>query len=115
MRNERIGLGREPVIQGDPHVYLSAERTLLSWVRTGLAMMGFGFVVARFGHGSLMAGASLVLLGMLVNIHAAAAHSVFTARFERGGAAPRRSRFGIVMASTLAAIGFAMAVYLMTH
>ncbi|QRK12151.1 DUF202 domain-containing protein [Archangium violaceum] len=27
----------------------AAERTLLAWVRTGLAMMGFGFVVARFG------------------------------------------------------------------
>jgi len=34
---------------GDPRVYFAAERTLLAWVRTGLAMMGFGFVVARFG------------------------------------------------------------------
>ena len=33
----------------DPRVYFAAERTLLAWVRTGLAMMGFGFVVARFG------------------------------------------------------------------
>lgn len=29
--------------------YLASERTLLAWVRTGLALMGFGFVVARFG------------------------------------------------------------------
>jgi uncharacterized membrane protein YidH (DUF202 family) len=28
---------------------LAAERTLLAWIRTGLALMGFGFVVARFG------------------------------------------------------------------
>jgi len=27
---------------------LAAERTLLAWVRTGLALMGFGFVMARF-------------------------------------------------------------------
>jgi len=28
---------------------LAAERTFLAWIRTGLALMGFGFVVARFG------------------------------------------------------------------
>jgi putative membrane protein len=33
----------------DPRVYFAAERTLLAWIRTGLALMGFGFVVARFG------------------------------------------------------------------
>ncbi|HUO34567.1 MAG TPA: DUF202 domain-containing protein, partial [Candidatus Acidoferrum sp.] len=29
--------------------YLALERTFLAWIRTGLALMGFGFVVARFG------------------------------------------------------------------
>jgi hypothetical protein len=33
----------------DPRVRRAGERTLLTWVRTGLALMGFGFVVARFG------------------------------------------------------------------
>jgi putative membrane protein len=32
-----------------PSDYLGAERTFLAWLRTGLAVMGFGFVVARFG------------------------------------------------------------------
>lgn len=27
---------------------MAAERTLLAWIRTGLALMAFGFVVARF-------------------------------------------------------------------
>jgi putative membrane protein len=33
----------------DPRVRFAIERTLLAWVRTGLALMGFGLVVARFG------------------------------------------------------------------
>ncbi|HSQ92645.1 MAG TPA: DUF202 domain-containing protein [Nitrospiraceae bacterium] len=33
----------------DPPVFFAAERTLLSWVRSGLTVMAFGFVVARFG------------------------------------------------------------------
>jgi inner membrane protein YidH len=33
----------------DPRVYFAAERTLLAWLRTGIAIMTFGFVVARFG------------------------------------------------------------------
>ncbi|MBA4032023.1 MAG: hypothetical protein C0478_14190 [Planctomyces sp.] len=33
----------------DPRVYFAAERTLLAWIRTALAIIGLGFVVARFG------------------------------------------------------------------
>ncbi len=29
--------------------YLANDRTLLAWVRTGIAVIGLGFVVARFG------------------------------------------------------------------
>ena len=31
----------------DPRIYMAAERTFLAWIRTGLALMAFGFVVAR--------------------------------------------------------------------
>jgi putative membrane protein len=34
---------------GDLREYLAAERTTLAYLRTGLSMMGIGFVVARFG------------------------------------------------------------------
>ena len=40
---------KEQIRCDDPRVPLAAERTLLAWVRTGLALMGLGFVVARFG------------------------------------------------------------------
>ena len=36
-------------MNNDPRVYFAAERTLLAWIRTGIAVMAFGFVVARFG------------------------------------------------------------------
>ena len=60
------------------------ERTLLAWVRTGLALMAFGFAIARFGlflrelaqvgHmntppsiGSAWLGVVFVVLGVLTN------------------------------------------------
>ena len=33
----------------DPRVLFAAEHTLLAWQRNAIALMGFGFVVERFG------------------------------------------------------------------
>ena len=69
--------------------YLAAERTLLAWIRTGLALMGFGFLVARFAlflqelqttqhvflgrsYGlSLWFGTALIAAGIAVHVFAA--------------------------------------------
>jgi putative membrane protein len=33
----------------DPRVFFAAERTLMAWTRTSVTLMGFGFVIERFG------------------------------------------------------------------
>ncbi len=33
----------------DPRIAQANERTLLAWLRTGIGLMAFGFVVARSG------------------------------------------------------------------
>lgn len=35
--------------KSDPRVFFASERTLLGWIRTGIAIVGLGFLVSRFG------------------------------------------------------------------
>jgi putative membrane protein len=115
----------------DPRIYFAAERTLLAWVRTGLAMMGFGFVVARFGlflrelaaipgapaHQttglSLGAGTTLVVLGVAVNMSAAVRHWLTIRQLDRGQPLKFRAvSLGTGVAVLLGMLGLLIAGYL---
>ena len=116
---------------GGPADYLAAERTLLAWIRTGLALMGFGFVVARFslflkalqfGNSNLQTrpygpsfwfGTALILLGMVVNILSTRSHIRLVRELNRGGTGYNRpSSLGVAVAVTLAVLGLAIVVNL---
>lgn len=116
-----------------PSDYLAAERTFLAWIRTGLALMGFGFVVARFGlflralqvnqpnlqvgpYGpSFWFGTALIILGVLVNLVCAWNHVRLVQALNRGASDFNRPSFlAIAVALMLAVLGLAMAIYLVT-
>lgn len=116
-----------------PSDYFAAERTFLAWIRTGLALMGFGFVVARFGlflqtlqiglpnpqlrpYGpSFWFGTALIVLGVIVNTVCARNHIHVVQELNRGGAAFNRpSSLAVAVAVILAVLGLAMAIYLIS-
>jgi len=112
--------------------YLAAERTLLAWLRTGLALMGFGFVVARFGlflqelqvaqrvplqssGFSLWFGVLLIVMGVGVNLLAAWRHSHLVRELnlgeqDRSRPSARVALIGVI----LALVGLAVAGYLIS-
>lgn len=113
--------------------YLAAERTLLAWIRTGLALMGFGFVVARFGlflqelhvaqnsaatqhYGlSLWFGTALIAVGVAVNVIAGWRHLHLVRELERGQRSHSHSvAHAVLVAFLVAIVGLGMAIYLIS-
>ena len=129
MDEHSVGTGQQPA---DPRVRFAAERTLLAWMRTGLALMGFGFVVARFGlflreiaaaghvaahqHStgwSLWIGVGLIALGVVVSLLASFEYFRFVQLSKQGRSyTPRTALLAVVVGVILAVLGIVMALYL---
>jgi putative membrane protein len=113
----------------DPRVYFAAERTALAWLRTGVGIMAFGFVVARFGlflrllreqqgvpqdHGvSAYLGGALVGLGAVATAMSAEQFRRFSQALKPEDIPIGRPRFTLALSWLLALIGAGLMVILL--
>ena len=117
---------------GDPRVFFAAERTLLAWVRTGLTIMAFGFVVARFGlfvhllmlqaggapsasHVDISkpVGIALVLIGVGCFVLGAIQHRAYVSSLPPQDVPRTHSAaYPVALSVILALLGIVLAVYL---
>ncbi len=114
----------------DQHVtdHLANERTFLAWLRSGIATIAFGFVVARFGlllrelnvkgestitgHYSSIIGVTLTVLGIIIMLVALfnflhKRHMIDTEQFRP------MLVFPILLTILTALVGVVLAIYLL--
>jgi putative membrane protein len=115
----------------DPRVYFAAERTFLAWLRTGITVMAFGFVVARFGllvrllrvqagepgAGTGLSpylGAALILLGAVATAAGTHRYQEFCRRLGRGEMpSPHAEVLPMLLGWTLVVLGLLLVAVLL--
>ena len=111
--------------------HLANERTFLAWIRTGIALVGFGILIAKLrylsldlnaaagasgvvvpsGGRSALLGAVFAALGILMIILGAARYAGSERAIERGEFRPRSGQL-LVLALLLVLLGVAVLFYL---
>jgi putative membrane protein len=123
---------REAHAGSDPRVFFAAERTLLAWLRTGLTVIGLGFVIARFGlfvrllalerptaivreHSatSALLGVLFVIAGSIAVLFATVQHQRFVATLPLSDLPQSYSRrVALVLSGIVGILGLLLAAYL---
>lgn len=113
----------------DLRILQANERTLLAWVRTGLALMAFGFVVARISWSSeageidlqqerLWAnwtGAAFLALGTVCNVAAATRYVRIRAAVLEGRSVVPGGAAALFLALGLALLGGLLTLHVFVH
>jgi putative membrane protein len=102
--------------------HLANERTFLSWIRTGVAFIGVGFVVARFGgplagnipKGPLALGLATIGVGALLTLYAALEYKGTSVAIETGIFRPRTIILYAVSGATVILGAMAAAILFLT-
>lgn len=110
----------------DLRILQANERTLLAWIRTGLALMAFGFVIARLAvwlrieHPELGDGGLSRWMGIAAIAMGVGCHVIGSLRFVRarraivaGEAIAPTAGGPVAVAATISLVGIAAIVYLL--
>jgi putative membrane protein len=110
----------------DSRMLQANERTLLAWLRTGISLITFGFVIARLGMAANLPGGGpvqlrvAILVGGAFVILGAAADALGIARYVRlhrsllQNAAPRTGAGAVVvLALAVAVLGSLLSVFVL--
>jgi putative membrane protein len=111
------GQQQAPDDQGSPRDHLANERTYLAWLRTSLALVGVGLLVARFRVEGAAPGTSLIALGfaaigLLAIPFATWRYYAVRTMIERGTFTPLGTML-LVMSIGAMAIGAAVVLHLL--
>jgi putative membrane protein len=111
---------------------LANERTLLAYVRTALALIGFGFVIARFGlfvnemaavgqtqtntpHFSATLGVVMAIGGVIIGLLGGWRYAATDADLRRGTVASLPAAIAYILTIVVAAIGLLVAAILLLY
>lgn len=117
----------DPAFDVDSRLLQANERTLLAWLRTGMALVAFGFVVARMGlwlrwirpeqHDHTTAatwlGAAFVTLGVAANALAVRRFASVRTALVHGRAMPINDRMPLIFGALVTALGALVGAYLL--